>query len=231
MTTLGDICAVALAECFRGDGEIMASGMGYLPSLGARLARATFEPGLVLTDGVATVLDAAGRPEWPMPYETVFDVLWWGRRHVIMGAAQIDAAGNQNISCIGPHAQPKVQLLGARGAPGNTVCHPTSYWVPRHSTRIFVDAVDFVSGVGPSRGAHEIRRVVSNLGVFDFGGPDGCFRARSLHPGVTPDDVTRNTGFDVHFSDHTSVSRDPDSEERAVLDSLDPDGRIRGAVT
>ena len=60
MTTLGDICAVALAECFRGDGEIMASGMGYLPSLGARLARATFEPGLVLTDGVATVLDAAG---------------------------------------------------------------------------------------------------------------------------------------------------------------------------
>jgi len=231
MSSLGDICAVALAECFRGDGEVMASGMGPLPSLGARLARATFEPGLVLTDGVATVVDAASQPEWPMPYETVFDVLWWGRRHVIMGAAQIDAAGNQNISCIGPHARPKVQLLGARGAPGNTVCHPTSYWVPRHNTRVFVDVVDFVSGVGPSRGAHEIRRVVSNLGVFDFGGPGGCFRARSLHPGVTRDDVSRNTSFDVHFASETPTSRCPDEAEQAALQLLDADGRIRGSVT
>ena len=46
-----DICVVACAEAFRGDGEIMVSPMGLVPSIGARLARATFEPDLLLTDG------------------------------------------------------------------------------------------------------------------------------------------------------------------------------------
>ena len=227
----GDICVVALADLFRGDGEIMASGMGYLPALATKLARLTHSPGLVLTDGVATVVDAAGKAEWGMPYERVFNVLWWGKRHVIMGAAQIDQHGNQNISCVGPHERPKVQLLGARGAPGNTVCHTTSYWVDSHSSKVFVPEVDFVSGVGPRNGAFEIRAVVSNLGVFDFQGPGHAMRCRSLHPGVSADDVSRNTCFDVHFAcTQTAVSRAPTEEEAAILERLDPGGRIRGWV-
>ncbi len=227
----GDVCAVALADLFRGDGEIMASGMGPMPSLGAKLARLTHSPGLVLTDGVATVVDAQGRPEWGMHYERVFEVLWWGKRHVIMGAAQIDREGNQNISCVGPHERPKVQLLGARGAPGNTMCHTTSYWVPRHSSRVFVPAVDFVSGVGPKRGAHEIRGVVSDLGVFDFGGPGMTMRARSLHPGVSTEDVSAKTGFEVHFPcSKLAVSRSPTAQELEILEELDPGSRVRGSV-
>ena len=116
-----------------------------------------------------------------MPYRRVFDVVWSGRRNLIMMASQIDRTGNQNISAIGPWAQPKAQLVGVRGAPGNTVNHTTSYWVPNHSTRSFVEQVDVVSGVGYARAAaagpsatrfHEIRFVVSNLGVFDFATPD-----------------------------------------------------------
>ena len=49
--TLADVCIVACAEAFRGDGEILASGIGLIPSLGAKLARATFAPDLLLTDG------------------------------------------------------------------------------------------------------------------------------------------------------------------------------------
>ena len=66
----------------------------------------------------------------------------------MMGASQLDRYGNQNISCIGDWARPKSQLLGVRGAPGNTINHPTSYWVPRHSPRVFVERVDMVSGIG-----------------------------------------------------------------------------------
>ena len=93
-----------------------------------------------------------------------------------MGANQIDRFGNQNISCIGPHDQPTRQLLGARGAPGNTVNHRTSYWVPKHSSRVFVERVDLVSGVGYDRADrrvgpfHDVHRVVTNLAVLDFGG-------------------------------------------------------------
>ncbi len=142
MTTTMDVCVVACAELFRGDGEILASPMGSIPSLGARLARSTFEPDLLLSDGEATLLTGDGTPEGWIPYRAVFDVVAHGRRHVVMGANQIDRYGNQNISCIGSHAAPKRQLLGVRGAPGNTVNHRTSYWVPKHSPRSLDDVVE-----------------------------------------------------------------------------------------
>ena len=61
-----------------------------------------FAPDLLMTDGVASLVDADGRVEAWMPYRSVFDTMWGGRRHVMMGASQLDRYGNQNISCIGP---------------------------------------------------------------------------------------------------------------------------------
>lgn len=226
---IGDICAIACAEAFRNDGAILASPMAPLPKLGVRLARRTFAPDLLETDGVAHLVDVEGKRIGWMPYERVFDVVWHGKRHVMMGASQIDRFGNQNISAIGPHDRPKVQLLGVRGAPGNTMCHTTSYWVPNHNPRVFVNAVDVVSGIGTDKGAADLRVVVSNLGVFDFGGPEGRMQIRSLHPGVSRDQVTELTGFEVDGSD--AVSREPTPEELALLESLDPDGKIRGTVS
>jgi acyl CoA:acetate/3-ketoacid CoA transferase beta subunit len=225
--TRADVCAVALAELFRGDGEILASPMGLLPSLGARLARATFEPDLLLSDGEATLLSASGVAEGWLPYRAVFDVVAHGRRHVVMGANQVDRHGNQNISCIGPHARPVRQLLGFRGAPGNTVNHRTSYWVPRHSPRVFVPAVDVVSGVGydrPGGPFHDVYRVVTNLGVLDFEGPSRTMRLVSVHPGVSVPDVVAQTGFPLCV-DGCRETRSPSSAELALLSSWDPSGR------
>jgi acyl CoA:acetate/3-ketoacid CoA transferase beta subunit len=219
-----DVCAVACAELFRGDGEILASPMGLLPSLGARLARLTFEPDLLISDGEALLLgeDLSTVEGW-LPYRKVFDVVAHGTRHVVMGANQLDRYGNQNISCIGQHARPTRQLLGFRGAPGNTVNHRTSYWVPRHTRRVFVDAVDVVSGVGYDRdgGAfHDVYRAVTNLAVLGF----NPARLISVHPGVEPDEVLANTGFALDTSE-TSTTREPTAEERELLARLDPDQR------
>jgi len=240
MSELADVCVVALAEAFRGDGEIFASGMGTIPMLAARLARATFEPDLLVSDGEAFFIDGdlpLGATDkaiegW-IPFRSVFDTLWSGRRHVIMGASQIDREGNQNISNIGPWHRPKAQLLGVRGAPGNTVNHVTSYFVPNHSTRVFVERVDMVSGVGYARAAaaggwiaahHEIRRVVTNKAVLDFEGPDHAPRLRSVHPGVSADDVIASTGFPLVVADDVPVSRSPSTEEGGALARLDPNG-------
>ena len=228
--TIGDICAIACAEAFRGDGRKMVSPMAPMPKLGARLARATFSPRITLTDGVATIVELDGSPSGWMPFSRVFDTLWAGRRHVMMGASQIDRYGNQNISAIGDWARPKVQLLGARGAPGNTVCHPTSYFIGKHSARVFVEAVDFVSGVGPRRGAHEIRCVVTNLGVFDFQGPEQAMQVVSLHPGVSAEQVQAATGFPVHVPEQVPTSRAPTPEEAEWLERLDPGAKIRGSI-
>ncbi|HEY6557673.1 MAG TPA: CoA-transferase [Polyangiaceae bacterium] len=237
-----EYCIVALAEVFRGDGEILASPMGSLPTIGARLAKLTFEPGLLLTDGVATLLAEVPplgtqtpiRAEGYMPYRKVFDVVWSGRRHVIMGASQIDRYGNQNISALGDWKKPKTQLLGVRGAPGNTIHHPTSYFVPKHSKRVFVEKVDVVSGVGYDRaralGAqaarfHEIRRVVSNLGVFDFATEDRSMRLASLHPGVSLAEVVENTSFQLNVPSDVPTTRAPTSGElRLIREVIDPKG-------
>jgi acyl CoA:acetate/3-ketoacid CoA transferase beta subunit len=225
-----EVCIVACAEAWRGDGAILASPMGLIPGLGARLARLTFAPDLLVTDGEATLLDAEGNVEGWLPYAKVFTMVAAGRRHVMMGAAQIDRHGNQNISCIGDWKRPKAQLLGVRGAPGNTVNHPVSYWVPRHSPRVFVPRVDMVSGVGYDRGAHELRVVVTNLAVLDFGGPDRTMRLRSVHPGVEVGDVRAATGFELAVPGEVPVTRTPTPAELALIGQLDPDGKRQAEV-
>ena len=235
---LHELCIVACAEAWRGDGEILASPMGTIPAAGARLARATFAPDLMLTDGVASIVSSGGSSGKPaveswMPYRSIFDLVWSGRRHVMMGASQIDRFGNQNISCVGSHARPKSQLIGMRGAPGNTINHPTSYWVPAHSTRVFVENVDVVCGVGYDRAAalgpagrfHSIRRIVTNLAVLDFETPDHTMRLASCHPGVSVDDVVRATGFPLVVPDAPVTTRLPTPEElKLIRDVIDPKG-------
>ncbi|HTT00056.1 MAG TPA: CoA-transferase [Streptosporangiaceae bacterium] len=233
--TRAEVCVVACAEAWRGDGAILASPMGLIPGLGARLARLTFAPDLLLADGEAYLEDAGGLIEGWLPYRSVFTLVAAGRRHVMMGAAQLDRYGNQNISCIGDWARPKAQLLGVRGAPGNTVNHPVSYWVPRHSRRVFVEAVDMVCGIGYDRAAglppgaarfHELRLVVTNLAVLDFRGPGHAMRLRSVHPGVTAAEVVAATGFPLAVPDRVPVTRSPTPRELALIRGrLDPEGR------
>ena len=237
--TRDEICVVACAEAWRGDGPVLASAFGVIPTLGVRLARATFEPSLLVSDGEATLVAndlPIGSEEkvvegW-IPFRSVFDLVWSGRRHVMMGATQIDRHGNQNISALGDHDRPKVQLIGVRGAPGNTVNHATSYWVPNHSARTFVERVDLVSGVGTDRGAADLRRVVTNLCVFDFQTPEGGMRLRSVHPGVTVDEVLANTGFEPVVGDEVLETRPPTPDElRLIREVLDPGDLRKTEVT
>ena len=225
-----EVCAVACAELFRDAGEIMVSPMATMVSIGARLARLTFSPDILLTDGEARLLadtpaiGAAGAIEGWMPFGRVFETLAWGRRHVVMGANQIDRYGNQNLSAFGPLQHPTRQMFGVRGAPGNTINHATSYWVGNHSKRVFGDTVDIVSGIGwdkvdPDNPAYRfvnVFRVVSNLGVFDFNGPDHTMRALSLHPGVEPEQVAENTSFEVHGLDEAEQTRLPTGRRAAA---------------
>jgi acyl CoA:acetate/3-ketoacid CoA transferase beta subunit len=233
-----EVCVAACADAWAADGEMLASPMGLVPMLGARLARLTSNPDLVLSDGEALLLGeipALGAPadvvEGWLPFRTVFDLVAHGRRHVMMGASQLDRYGNQNISAIGDWHRPSSQLLGVRGAPGNTVNNPTSYWVPRHSPRVFVERVDVVSGVGHDRLAdapasaarfHELRLVVTNLAVLDYSA-HGTLRLRSVHPGVTVANVAAATGFDLEHDGDVADTRTPSAAELEIIRNvLDP---------
>jgi acyl CoA:acetate/3-ketoacid CoA transferase beta subunit len=243
--TLAEICAVACADTWADAGELLASPIGLLPSVGARLARLTSAPDLVLSDGEVLLMSelpplgttgmTAGVVEGWMPYRRVFDVVASGRRQVMMGASQLDRFGNQNISLIGSDwTRPTAQLIGVRGAPGNTVNHRTNYWVPRHSTRVFVERVDLVSGVGHDRARaggtavsrfHDVRVIVTNLAVLDFETADASMRLRSVHPGVSVSDVEAATGFPLD-TDQVAATRLPtDAELTLIRDVIDPGSR------
>jgi acyl CoA:acetate/3-ketoacid CoA transferase beta subunit len=242
--TRADICAVALAECFRNDGEILANPIGTLPMIGGRLARATFEPDLMMTDNEALLIANDEAYAWgeqrivetSNPYRTMFDVVFSGRRHVIMGASQVDVYGNQNIAAIGDdYKMPKRQLLGFRGAPGNTALNKTSYWVPNHSTQVFVERVDVVTGIGWDRAVaagpavtryFNLRRIVTNLATLDFETPDHRMRLRSVHPGTSVAQVLAATGFELVVPDDVPESRAPTAEELRILGGvIDPENR------
>ena len=201
--TRAEICATAVADAFRGDGEILASAFGTVPDRrhAAREAHARARPdddrrGLPSCARTCPrsrdPRAASRRSKAGCPFRSVFDLLWSGRRHVIMTASQIDRFGNHNFACIGDFTKPKAQLLGMRGAPGNTISHPTSYWVPRPlGARVRRAGGRRVRGRLRPRAPswarvarfHEIRRVVSNLGVFDFETPDQRMRLANRPPG------------------------------------------------
>ncbi|MAT62848.1 MAG: CoA-transferase [Actinomycetota bacterium] len=241
--TIDEVCVTAIADSFRGDGEILCNPIGNIPVIAGRLAKATFEPAMVMTDTVSVLAANTipiGEPNaeklveaW-MPYRDLFDIVWSGRRHIVMGASQIDPHGNQNFAAIGDWKKPKAQLLGLRGAPGNLVNNTTSYWIPNHSTRSFVQKVDIVSGPGYDRVSklsneiqqnHEIRKVVSNLGVFNFSNSEKRMQLVSNHPDVTVEEIIAATGFELLVPDKIEETRMPTKEElKLIREVIDPHG-------
>lgn len=244
-TTLVDTIICAAAEAWRDDGEVLATGIGLVPRLAASLAKLTCNPDLMMTDSEAWLVaepvpigprgDYRVRREGHMGFARIFDNVWGGKRHAMVGPTQVDRYGQANISMIGAdHRKPKVQMLGVRGFPGNSINHANSFFVPNHGTKTFVAAeVDMVASVGynPARLARgwsfddiDLRLIVTNLCVMDFGGPGRQVRLRSLHPGVTVDQVQQMTGFPLHLPAEVPTTAAPTDAQRAILARLDPHG-------
>lgn len=241
--SLAELIITASAETWRNDGELMATGIGPLPRLASGLAKKTFNPALAITDGECWYTSEPLPPGTPTgdaeiegwsPYDRVFSGLWSGKRHAMVAPVQMDRFGQTNISVIGDHAKPKIAMLGARGFPGNKAHHPNSFFFPNHNKRAFVAGeVDYVCspGYNPARYLDgkphkylELRLIVTNLCVMDFGGPDHAIRVVSLHPGVTFEEVQDNTGFELVRPDNIPVTTAPTAEQLAIIDRLDANG-------
>lgn len=247
--SLAELVIVACAEAWRDAGEVMATGIGPLPRLGASLAKVTFVPEIQTTDseGLYTTEPVPpgkrhAEPEFEgwANYDRVFSALWSGKRHAMVGPVQLDRFGQANISVIGDHKKPKSAMLGARGFPGNSISHPNSFFFPNHNKRAFVAGeVDFVcmAGYNPDRYVNgrppvglDLHIIVTNLAVMDFGGPDRQIRVISLHPGVTFEEVQENTGFPLaRVEGDIPTTPAPTAEELALIAKLDPNN-VRAAT-
>ncbi len=242
--TLAELCIVAAANAFSDEGEVLATGIGVIPRLAASLAMKTSNTDLMMTDSESFLLsepnplgkrddDFVQANETWMGFSRIFDNVWSGKRHAMLGPTQIDQYGQSNTSALGgSYQQPKVMMLGARGFPGNSISHPNSFFVPGHSTRVFVEGeCDFVSSIGynPARlpKGHtlddiKIGLIVTDLCVLDFGGPDHQMRLVSVHPGVSVAQVEENTGFTIYIPDSVPVTAAPTDGQLHIISAMDP---------
>ena len=243
------ICAAA--QAWKDDGEVLASGIGVVPRLAASLCMASINTDLMMTDSEAWLVrepvplgprgEYQVRRESHMGFARIFDNVWSGRRHAMVGPTQVDRYGQANISMVGSdYRKPKAQMLGVRGFPGNSINHANSFFVPNHSAKVFVAGeVDMVASAGynPARLARgwslddvDIRLVVTNLCVMDFGGPGRGARLRTLHPGVSAEQVQQATGFPVHVPADVHETPAPSAAQLALLARLDPHNLRAGAL-
>ncbi|MEZ5508186.1 MAG: ketoacid CoA transferase [Gammaproteobacteria bacterium] len=242
--SLAELMIVAAAEAFRNDGEVLATGIGLLPRLAASLAMKTINTDMMMTDSEAFLLSepnpvsgrkshAGQKQETWMGFSRIFDNVWSGKRHAMVGPSQIDRYGQSNISALGgTYEKPKAQMLGARGFPGNSISHANSFFVPTHNKRVFVEGeCDVVCSIGynPARLPRgysldevDIRMVITDLCVMDWQGPHHMLQLRSLHPGVTVEQVLENTGFEIHVPADVPVTAAPTQAQMDIIAQLDP---------
>lgn len=240
---LVDTMICANAEGYTGDGEVLVTPIGLLPRVAASLAMKSSNPDMMMTDSESWMLSAPNpvgpratrrqeNESW-MGLSRVFDNVWSGSRHITCSPIQIDRFGQANVSMIGEdYNKPNAQMLGVRGFPGNSICHASTYFIQSHSRRIFVSGeCDYVCSIGynPARLPRgysyddiDLRQIITDLCVMDFGGENKAIRVRSLHEGVSLQQVRDNTGFDVAVSDIVEKTPAPLELQMEIIREVDP---------
>ncbi len=224
------------------DGQVCFVGIG-LPSQAANLARLSHAPEIILiyeSGTIATRPDvlplSIGDGELAETAELVVSVpeifAYWlqaGRIDVgFLSAAQIDRYANLNSTVIGDYDHPEVRLPGAGGAPEIASGAGEVYVMLRHSTKTFVESVDFVTslgfgrhGEGRPRGAGGGPKVViTDLGVLE---PDPSTHELTLvatHPGVEVAEVLRQTGWALAVAEEVVTTEPPTDQELSILRDL-----------
>ena len=101
-----------------------------------------------------------------------------------------------------------------------------------HSKMVFVPKVNYITGTrvyftDEERLAQGLRPgpmvIVTNLCVMQMV-ERGKWKVLSLHQGVTAEDVTNNTGFEVEVPSDCPVTKPPTVQETELIKQIDPQG-------
>lgn len=213
-----------------------------IPMLAASLAQRLYAPNLIAIfefGGTGAVLEklplAVGDMRTfnkALHASGICDIMETAQRGFVeygfLGGAQVDCYGNLNSTVIGNQQKPKVRLPGSGGA--NDVgshCWRTIILM-QHDVRRFIPKIDFVTTPGflTGPGGRENAglpentgpyRVVTNLATLDFEPKSKRMRLIALNPGVTVEDVIKNTGFELLIADKISQNEPPTDKELQVL--------------
>lgn len=167
------------------------------------------------------------------PQLEVYETLFTRTNSIIefFRPAQIDKHGNTNNSVIGEPENPKVKLPGAFGIPDAFLIYPKLLiYVPRHEKRVFVEKVDCISGLGINKKISDEKEiiVISNLGVFHVSTRAKEMEVLTIHPGVSIDELNKNTSFKLKITQDISETKPPTANElKLIREKIDPLGTRR----
>jgi glutaconate CoA-transferase subunit B len=241
--TIDELMCVCIARQVQ-DGDVLAQGLATpLVAAGYLLARHTHAPGAYFASAIGQTVCREGAPLGVASVErlwldramnafgftsAVLDLLPTVQPKEFFRPGQVDAHGNFDNLAIGRDLRrPRLRLPGVGGIPDVTSYgHGVYLYVPRHSPVTFVSELDRVSGLGhnPARRAGAgVRYLVTNLGQFDY--PRGRMQIRSLHPGVSFEEVQSRTGFPLDRPQASVTTSPPTEHELNVLrQEVDPLG-------
>jgi glutaconate CoA-transferase subunit B len=248
-TLIPEIIIKAMAKEIK-DGDKALHGLASpLPILAMSLAKLTHAPNsvfLCVAEGLDPDLDklkltiSSGDPRLSvgaiafLELADIFDLCQRKELNVMfLGGAQIDKYGNTNLSVIGEYDKPKIRLPGGAATAYMTAIMPKLViWAARQNKRVFVEKVDFRTGVGYLEGGSSreksgawptILKIVTNLAVYGFDERTKMMKVESIHPGVTADMIRENTGFDIEIPPDVTITEMPGEEELHIIRKLDPD--------
>jgi glutaconate CoA-transferase subunit B len=230
------------------DGEVVFAGTG-LPMLGVMLAQKTHAPGCIIIFEAGTV--ASRLAHLPMSVgdpramhgaataaglnEVFTFVLQAGRVDVgFLSGAQVDRYGNINSTSIGADPRrPKVRFSGSGGACDIACLAKRTIIIAKHEKRRFPEKVDYVTSPGWLEGGGSRRTsglvrggpdvIVTTMGVIRFRADSKLPYLESFHPGLTPEAVAAETGFDLDVGGARETAAPTGEELRILRDVVDPE--------
>ncbi|HET7421640.1 MAG TPA: CoA-transferase [Candidatus Dormibacteraeota bacterium] len=218
------------------DGEVAIMGaVSALPMAACRLAQATHAPASWFVAGGSGAVNPHATP---LPQSSCDDrlldaacvlplpevVMLEGRGDVFdvffAGGLQIDAFGNTNLERIGRAEHPRLKGPGGVGLSFLPLAGRVVIYTMTHDPRTLVEQVDFVSGPAKSLTGRGPVLIVTPLCTMDFDPDTGRARLRTVHPGVTADQVRAATGFALAVQDSVPETEPPSRRDLEVLRRL-----------
>lgn len=250
--SISELMACVMARNLK-DGEVAVMGaVSMIPMSACRMAQLTHAPNLYYISGGSGAInphldplvysscdDANLRSDAALALPDVILLEGHGKRFDVFyaGGLQIDKYGNCNLICIGDWDKPALRGPGTVGLPflpraGRVVIYTTS-----HNARTLIEKVDFNSGPGFLDGSKSLAErglpgngpalVVTPLCVMDFDEDTKVMRLKSLHPGITLEQVVENTGFQLVIPENISITQEPTEIELTNLRKVDPKGIVK----
>jgi len=147
----------------------------------------------------------------------LFDHARRGRVDVMFfGAAEVDGAGDTNLTAAGSLAEPRYKFPGVAGAATlRRWVHRPVLMVPQQSRRNLVPRVQVASTTDP----HRRTRLLTNLGIFELGAGGATLLSR--HAGVDTTTLRDQTGFEFAEPDPLPITPEPELEYVHAIRTID----------